>query len=183
MRHVRDNCSQFCSNLGAAAGRSSLQPSPSGSPAFASITHRSSSGGSSSRAGGAAAPPPVAAVPSGGRISKEAVGRASWTFLHALAAQYPDLPSRQQRRDVENLVRFFIGGATRHALRRRAAAGGAAQVALGALPASAVKWRGHVGHAPAQLTRCVPPRPVQIDILTRMYPCADCAKHFKEIVR
>lgn len=78
---------------------------------------------------------------------------------------------------------FFIGGATRHALRRRAAAGGAAQVALGALPASAVKWRGHVGHAPAQLTRCVPPRPVQIDILTRMYPCADCAKHFKEIVR
>ena len=32
------------------------------------------------------------------------VGRAAWTFLHALAAQYPDKPSRQQVRDVTNLV-------------------------------------------------------------------------------
>lgn len=42
---------------------------------------------------------------SGGVVSKEEVGRATWTFLHTLAAQYPEKPSRQQRRDAKNLVR------------------------------------------------------------------------------
>ncbi len=57
-------------------------------------------------------------------VSREEVGRASWTFLHTLAAQYPERPTRQQKRDVRNLI----------------------------------------------------------DILTRMYPCGECARHFKEVV-
>eukprot|EP00798_Chlamydomonas_sp_ICE-L_P013374 gene13374-19219_t len=64
------------------------------------------------------------APPSQGATSKAELGRATWTFLHTLAAQYPDQPSRQQQKDVKQLV----------------------------------------------------------DILTRIYPCSECAGHFKEIV-
>lgn len=63
----------------------------------------------------AAAPPPAAAPATawsggshgsgGGTVSKEEVGRATWTFLHTLAAQYPERPSRRQKTDARNLVR------------------------------------------------------------------------------
>ncbi|XP_027355616.1 FAD-linked sulfhydryl oxidase ERV1 [Abrus precatorius] len=58
-------------------------------------------------------------------VSKEELGRATWTFLHTLAAQYPDNPTRQQKKDVKVLVQ----------------------------------------------------------ILSRIYPCKECADHFKEILR
>ncbi|KAL2327577.1 hypothetical protein Fmac_021004 [Flemingia macrophylla] len=58
-------------------------------------------------------------------VSKEELGRATWTFLHTLAAQYPDNPTRQQKKDVKELVQ----------------------------------------------------------ILTRMYPCSECADHFKVVCR
>ncbi|XP_047315663.1 FAD-linked sulfhydryl oxidase ERV1 [Impatiens glandulifera] len=64
-------------------------------------------------------------VKSNGPVAKEDLGRATWTFLHTLAAQYPDMPTRQQKKDVKELV----------------------------------------------------------SILSRMYPCKDCADHFKEILR
>ncbi|KAF5833670.1 ERV/ALR sulfhydryl oxidase domain-containing protein [Dunaliella salina] len=57
--------------------------------------------------------------------SREDLGRSTWTLLHMLAAQFPDNPSRQQRRDARQLI----------------------------------------------------------DCLTRIYPCSECARHFKEIVR
>lgn len=63
--------------------------------------------------------------PPAGPVTREDLGRATWTLLHTLAAQYPDAPSRQQQRDVRSLV----------------------------------------------------------DALTRVYPCAECAGHFSEIVR
>ncbi|KMZ57854.1 FAD-linked sulfhydryl oxidase ERV1 [Zostera marina] len=37
-------------------------------------------------------------------LTKELVGRATWTFLHAVAAQFPDKPTKQQRRDVKELM-------------------------------------------------------------------------------
>ncbi|XP_050920024.1 FAD-linked sulfhydryl oxidase ERV1 [Lathyrus oleraceus] len=58
-------------------------------------------------------------------VTKEDLGRATWTFLHTLAAQYPDNPTRQQKKDVKELVQ----------------------------------------------------------ILSRMYPCSECANHFKEVLR
>ncbi|KAG6600291.1 FAD-linked sulfhydryl oxidase ERV1 [Cucurbita moschata] len=58
-------------------------------------------------------------------VTKEALGRATWTFLHILAAQYPDHPTRQQKKDVKELMA----------------------------------------------------------ILSRMYPCGECADHFKEVLR
>lgn len=39
-----------------------------------------------------------------GAITKEELGRATWTLLHGIAAQYPDHPSRQQKKDVKQLV-------------------------------------------------------------------------------
>ena len=35
---------------------------------------------------------------------KEDLGRSTWTLLHTMAAQYPDKPSKRQRKDVEILV-------------------------------------------------------------------------------
>eukprot|EP00879_Flechtneria_rotunda_P007686 GHRR01008059.1.p1 GENE.GHRR01008059.1~~GHRR01008059.1.p1 ORF type:complete len:220 (+),score=76.94 GHRR01008059.1:571-1230(+) len=64
-------------------------------------------------------------APSTNLVTKEELGRATWTFLHTLAAQFPARPTRQQQRDARQLV----------------------------------------------------------DSLTRVYPCADCAQHFQEIVR
>lgn len=58
-------------------------------------------------------------------VTKEELGRATWVFLHTLAAQFPERPSRQQQRDARQLM----------------------------------------------------------DSFTRIYPCADCAQHFQEIVR
>ncbi|TYJ40592.1 hypothetical protein E1A91_A04G151500v1 [Gossypium mustelinum] len=58
-------------------------------------------------------------------VTKEELGRATWTFLHTLAAQYPENPTRQQKKDVKELM----------------------------------------------------------SILSRMYPCQECADHFKEVLR
>ncbi|KAL9276038.1 FAD-linked sulfhydryl oxidase ERV1-like protein [Drosera capensis] len=57
--------------------------------------------------------------------SKEDLGRATWTFLHTLGAQYPEHPTRQQKKDVKELMA----------------------------------------------------------IISRMYPCKECADHFKEVLR
>ncbi|KAL2552363.1 FAD-linked sulfhydryl oxidase ERV1 [Forsythia ovata] len=62
---------------------------------------------------------------SSGPMTKEELGRATWTFLHTLAAQYPDKPTRQQKKDAKELMA----------------------------------------------------------ILSRMYPCKECADHFKEVLR
>ncbi|KAJ4796329.1 Sulfhydryl oxidase [Rhynchospora pubera] len=37
-------------------------------------------------------------------LTKEEFGRATWTLLHTIAAQYPDQPTRQQRRDAKELM-------------------------------------------------------------------------------
>ncbi|KAK3035747.1 hypothetical protein RJ639_033449 [Escallonia herrerae] len=57
-------------------------------------------------------------------VTKEELGRATWTLLHTLAAQYPDKPTRQQKKDVKELM----------------------------------------------------------GILSRIYPCKECADHFKEVL-
>ena len=56
---------------------------------------------------------------------REELGRSTWTLLHVLAAQFPERPSRQQRKDAQQLI----------------------------------------------------------DCLTRIYPCSECAQHFREIVK
>lgn len=40
----------------------------------------------------------------GSGTSKEELGRATWTFLHTLAAQYPQTPTRRQRKDTAALI-------------------------------------------------------------------------------
>ncbi|GLJ13429.1 hypothetical protein SUGI_0212050, partial [Cryptomeria japonica] len=58
-------------------------------------------------------------------ISKEELGRATWTLLHTIGAQFPDKPTKQQKRDVKELMA----------------------------------------------------------ILSRIYPCKECADHFKDSAR
>jgi hypothetical protein len=62
----------------------------------------SGSGGGSGGSSGARHPPTAHDA------AKADLGRATWTLLHTLAAQYPDRPSRRQREDVAKLVR--VGG-------------------------------------------------------------------------
>nr|XP_010909084.1 FAD-linked sulfhydryl oxidase ERV1 isoform X1 [Elaeis guineensis] len=58
-------------------------------------------------------------------LTKEELGRSTWTLLHTIAAQFPDHPTRQQKHDVKELM----------------------------------------------------------VILSRLYPCKECADHFKEILK
>ncbi|KAL3132651.1 hypothetical protein ABBQ32_009173 [Trebouxia sp. C0010 RCD-2024] len=67
----------------------------------------------------------LGAVSPAATVSKEELGRATWTLLHTLAVQYPQTPTKQQQKDVKTLV----------------------------------------------------------DVLTRIYPCTECAQHFGEIVK
>ena len=53
----------------------------------------------SSSAGGPQQGPQV------GPVDKDGLGRATWTFLHVLAAQFPDRPTKKQQKDVQNLVK------------------------------------------------------------------------------
>jgi FAD-linked sulfhydryl oxidase len=54
----------------------------------------------------AAAPPPPRPPPpaASAGVTREALGRATWTLLHTLAARFPDHPTRRQRRDAESLI-------------------------------------------------------------------------------
>mmetsp|Transcript_23037 Transcript_23037/g.63985 ORF Transcript_23037/g.63985 Transcript_23037/m.63985 type:complete len:229 (+) Transcript_23037:244-930(+) len=67
----------------------------------------------------------LAVAASGGPVSREELGRATWTLLHTTAAQFPDRPTRRQQKDARELVR----------------------------------------------------------VLSRTYPCAECSKHFQEIIK
>ncbi|XP_078451024.1 FAD-linked sulfhydryl oxidase ALR [Lampetra fluviatilis] len=40
-------------------------------------------------------------------VDREELGRSTWTFLHTMAAYYPEQPSTQQRRDMGEMVRLF----------------------------------------------------------------------------
>jgi hypothetical protein len=52
-----------------------------------------------------------------GTSSKEQLGRSTWTFLHTLAAQYPEQPTRAQKRDTVQLVCILEVTSGSHALR------------------------------------------------------------------
>jgi len=40
-------------------------------------------------------------------VSKSELGRATWTLLHTVAAQYPEHPSRQQKQDAKHLIEIL----------------------------------------------------------------------------
>ena len=81
---------------------------PQGKPAGAQ--HFASSSASSSTVEGVtpqAAPGHPGSAAAGGEVAaREELGRATWTLLHTLAAQFPDRPSRQQQKDARTLVRL-----------------------------------------------------------------------------
>ncbi|XP_042408398.1 FAD-linked sulfhydryl oxidase ERV1-like [Zingiber officinale] len=68
---------------------------------------------------------PKKEVKPAGPLTKEELGRATWTLLHSIAAQYPDHPTRQQKHDAKELM----------------------------------------------------------VIISRLYPCKECADHFKEVLK
>ncbi|KAL9333622.1 hypothetical protein Peur_073761 [Populus x canadensis] len=95
-------------------------------------------------------------------VTKEELGRATWTFLHTLAAQYPEHPTRQQKKDVKELTW---------------------PADLGVSSIFSCIFFGHeqpiLDEADTQMD-CFG---IQMAILSRMYPCQECADHFKEVLR
>lgn len=110
---------------------------------------------------------------------KAELGRGTWTLLHTLAAQLPDAPTRSQKKDVQTLVRAMAACLERLVPGRR-------ELAPHTMSG---QRRGNSLHAGGLETRPLPashhlPLPLpQITVLTRIYPCADCAQHFAAIVR
>ena len=110
---LQRNCQQFAANLSRVQQQACAQlqvrrparQAQSISLPVASLSQAAApagwSGGSGSGAAGSAA--------GSGVVTREEVGRATWTFLHTLAAQYPEKPTRQQRRDARNLVSAGTG--------------------------------------------------------------------------
>ncbi|XP_068325373.1 FAD-linked sulfhydryl oxidase ERV1 [Pyrus communis] len=104
----------------------SLEPSPTAQKRL--LSSSSKVAGSSDNGSTQSQPKDILSTKMGKSVSpltKEELGRSTWTFLHTLAAQYPDKPTRQQKKDVKELM----------------------------------------------------------SILSRMYPCKECADHFQEILR
>lgn len=95
-----------------------------------------------------------------GAVSREEVGRATWTFLHTLAAQYPEHPTRQQQKDAKNLVgapgdlvqQARQGAGPRVALRHQCWLRGAA----GSVPAAqqSKAFIARLSRRPAGITAC-----------------------------
>ncbi|KAG2442768.1 hypothetical protein HXX76_002848 [Chlamydomonas incerta] len=79
---------------------SSLTASAAPAPRPAPFAASSVASGSASLAAAA----PMSAAAQAAATAKAEVGRATWTLLHMLAAQFPDRPSRQQQRDARTLV-------------------------------------------------------------------------------
>jgi Erv1 / Alr family len=89
-------------------------------------------------------------------VTKEVLGRSTWTLLHTLAAQYPINPTRSQERDVRTLVLPL------HLLSQKCDS-----VVIRIIHGLLTQFNTLV----------------QIDVLTRIYPCNECAGHFKKVVR
>lgn len=111
--------------IAAAASATRATPSDSQNQARSLISNLSSKGFVLAKTSQVAQGPDAGAVSAAATISKEELGRSTWTMLHTLAVQYPQTPTKQQQKDVKTLV----------------------------------------------------------DVLTRIYPCTECAQHFDEVVK
>ena len=94
---------------------------------------------------------------------KEELGTATWTFLHTLAAQYPERPTKRQRNDTSSLVRTSQRCLWLSAARQ----------------SESVSFR----HAPSLTGLRSVIAALQIKSMSRMYPCADCAADFEAFVK
>ncbi|KAG2450103.1 hypothetical protein HYH02_000207 [Chlamydomonas schloesseri] len=84
----------------ASVSAASLPASSAPAPfAAASLAHAPTA-----TAAAAAGAVPMSSAAQAAANAKAEVGRATWTLLHMLAAQFPDRPSRQQQRDARTLV-------------------------------------------------------------------------------
>jgi len=115
----------------AGAEEALLVPDSLRSPGLGSSQGSQVQGGAAGRPAGAGGPPALhdsfssshgsqhvqAALPEILPGDREELGRATWTLLHTLAAQFPDKPSRQQQKDARTLVRRRAAGPLRRTLR------------------------------------------------------------------
>ncbi len=90
--------------IAAAASATRANPSDSQNQARSLISNLSSKGFVLAKTSPVAPGPDAHAVSAAATISKEELGRSTWTMLHTLAVQYPQTPTKQQQKDVKTLV-------------------------------------------------------------------------------
>ena len=155
-------------------GDRSSSPAPSsGSPSAQGskdgLTYSSQTSASTSFRAQSSTPDAPIASPQVGPVDKDGLGRATWTFLHVLAAQFPEHPTKSQQKDVRSLV----STRTHDTVLAYCAAGdysGSKAFQMASSPLAA-KSGSRVRVS------------AQVDVLTRIYPCAECAEHFREVIR
>lgn len=120
-------------------------------------------------------------------ISKEQLGHSTWTLLHTLAAQWPLRPTKQQKKDGRTLVGSCIMPhvkLSQSAFQRTQTAAEASRAKFKpSCPQSdTVIFRLLLRSVKTSLSEFLAIS-LQVDVLTRIYPCAACAEHFGELVK
>ena len=90
--------------VAAATSASGTKPSDSQNQARSLVSSLSSKGFVLARSSQLSESTNAKEVSEAATISKEELGRSTWTMLHTLAVQYPEIPTKQQQNDVKTLV-------------------------------------------------------------------------------
>ena len=90
--------------VAAATSASGTKPSDSQNQARSLVSSLSSKGFVLARSSQLSESTNAKEVSEAATISKEELGRSTWTMLHTLAVQYPETPTKQQQNDVKTLV-------------------------------------------------------------------------------
>lgn len=88
-----------------AASATRAKPSESQNQARTLVKNLSNKGFVLAKSSQVSQGPDLGTVSPAATVSKEELGRATWTMLHTLAVQYPQAPTKQQQKDVKTLVR------------------------------------------------------------------------------
>lgn len=91
--------------IAGAASATRAKPSESQNQARTLVKNLSNKGFVLAKSSQVSQDPDLSAVSPAATVSKEELGRATWTMLHTLAVQYPQAPTKQQQKDVKTLVR------------------------------------------------------------------------------
>ena len=91
--------------IAGAASATRAKPSESQTQARTLVKNLSNKGFVLAKSSQVSQGPDLGAVSPAAIVSKEELGRATWTMLHTLAVQYPQAPTKQQQKDVRTLVR------------------------------------------------------------------------------
>ena len=103
----KDKDKSVSDTIADAAAATRAKPSESQTQARTLVKNLSNKGFVLAKSSQVSQGPDLGAVSPAAIVSKEELGRATWTMLHTLAVQYPQTPTKQQQKDVKTLVMCY----------------------------------------------------------------------------